>query len=557
MLMGVSSRACILKRYGDVLAAFKVFATRFNTEERPLLIASHSQGTMHAKRLLQHIATQAAKQRADSGDTGAGVGTADGLADGDVNWSLVQRKMVAAYIIGNTVSPKEFTHGWPQLCTAANSTGCYVTWNTLKNGADPSHWLAKLPGWTDGMSSEYSSSSSNSSSNARERKEEMAEGSKEGKEADELESSGSGEDDDDAIDADAGAGAGAGASVDASYNRDTAVYQLDDVRAACTNPLSWSSSTTVAAGAEDHKGGMGVLGPLFLTGFHTNFVSARCGRDGMLYVQEDTDCKQFCSEYTPQDAALGKWPYLEDMTFKAGGEYHAFDYQLFYHDIRLNAIERVGAYLMEHAGRVEGEEFMVMHEEPTICTGDYLGRWSEYKCTLRPGCTLALVIAMLSVGLLLWVVVVFVFFPLCAPLCCLAGMCDDRFCGSCCYSSCYWFCACNFYKYAKFNSEKCPSLPVMICSGIGCGCCSKPAGARARRPSSESSHTGRNCCCGSAEDGDAADSDSFELVASRNQDDGFELFGSPQSSSSPYRPGRSPPQPDRIKSFEIANESAL
>ena len=50
----------------------------------------------------------------------------------------------------------------------------------------------------------------------------------------------------------------------------------------------------------------------------------------MLYILPDTDL--------PFD-------YIPDMTFSAGGEYHAFDITLFYRNVRTNVGERVESFV--------------------------------------------------------------------------------------------------------------------------------------------------------------------------------------------------------------------
>ncbi|MCB1646352.1 MAG: DUF3089 domain-containing protein [Pseudomonadales bacterium] len=95
--------------YQDVLTAFEYFLSHHN-EGRPFIIASHSQGTHHAKRLL--------KERID--------GTA--LAD----------RMVAAYIIGGVMD--ELSDRWfasmpgIQPCLTATATRCVIHWDTYIEG---------------------------------------------------------------------------------------------------------------------------------------------------------------------------------------------------------------------------------------------------------------------------------------------------------------------------------------------------------------------------------------------------------------------------------------
>ena len=44
--------------YSDVVAAFKHFIKVYSADGRPIILASHSQGTMHSKRLLHYIAAK-------------------------------------------------------------------------------------------------------------------------------------------------------------------------------------------------------------------------------------------------------------------------------------------------------------------------------------------------------------------------------------------------------------------------------------------------------------------------------------------------------------------
>lgn len=100
--------------YSDVQDAFEHFLP--HNEGRPLVLASHSQGTMHAKRLLNYIAAK---------------------------HPYVLKRLVAAYLLGNTIAVDGELP--VPICGTASQTGCFVSWNTLIVGADASHWLDKLP----------------------------------------------------------------------------------------------------------------------------------------------------------------------------------------------------------------------------------------------------------------------------------------------------------------------------------------------------------------------------------------------------------------------------
>ena len=97
--------------YTDVKNAFNYYMANHN-HGRPIIIASHSQGTVHAARLLQEFF--------------------DGKA--------LQKQLVAAYIVG-IVTPKNIFNTIP-VCENATQTGCFVGWTTFLNGY--------LPDWHDG-----------------------------------------------------------------------------------------------------------------------------------------------------------------------------------------------------------------------------------------------------------------------------------------------------------------------------------------------------------------------------------------------------------------------
>ena len=226
--------------FGDVVRAFDHFLATWN-DGRPIIVASHSQGTFHAKKLLAHLHANRPPAVLD--------------------------RVVVAYIIGNTVQPEDVPL---PPCATPDATRCFVTWNTLSRGAaNTSHWTAKLIAYP---------------------------------------------------------GRGPG-----------------PLRAACVNPLTWRNDSAVG-NRSLHLGAMPVTAPLFVGGFDRNMISAYCDAStGMLVVD-------------PDPAGTGAFGYFSDMTFKTagtttGGEYHAFDINLFYRNIRVNAMERVVAFTTTDAGR--------------------------------------------------------------------------------------------------------------------------------------------------------------------------------------------------------------
>ncbi len=89
--------------YADVKSAFEYYLSHFN-DGRPFIIASHSQGTVHAARLIKEI----------------------------IENKPLAKKMIAAYLIGMPIRTDYFTT--IPACDNAGKTGCYVSWRTFKEG---------------------------------------------------------------------------------------------------------------------------------------------------------------------------------------------------------------------------------------------------------------------------------------------------------------------------------------------------------------------------------------------------------------------------------------
>ena len=98
--------------YEDVLRAFDFYLTQYNGG-RPIIIASHSQGTTHAKRLL-----------ADRFDG-----------------KPLQNQLVAAYLVGMPVSKNAYRT--IPVCESPTQTGCFVSWRTYRDDFQPK------PGYRD------------------------------------------------------------------------------------------------------------------------------------------------------------------------------------------------------------------------------------------------------------------------------------------------------------------------------------------------------------------------------------------------------------------------
>ncbi len=98
------SRPAVALAYADVARAFRHFIAHEN-HGRPFLIAAHSQGAMHAVRLLQ----------------------------AEILGTPLQARLVAAYVVG-AYAPSDFgTIGLP-ICDDARQTGCILSWNTSQKG---------------------------------------------------------------------------------------------------------------------------------------------------------------------------------------------------------------------------------------------------------------------------------------------------------------------------------------------------------------------------------------------------------------------------------------
>ncbi len=92
--------------YKDVVAAFRYYLDNYN-QGRPIMIASHSQGTTHAMRLL--------KEFFDGQD--------------------LSKRLVAGYLVGIPI-PGNYFQSIP-VCETPSETGCICAWQTFKKGYYP------------------------------------------------------------------------------------------------------------------------------------------------------------------------------------------------------------------------------------------------------------------------------------------------------------------------------------------------------------------------------------------------------------------------------------
>lgn len=87
--------------YSDVLRAFDLYMQQEN-KDRPFILASHSQGSLHATRLIQERI---------------------------LSNPAVRRRLVVAYVVGASLPDARDYTGLP-VCESAAQTGCLVDWNS-------------------------------------------------------------------------------------------------------------------------------------------------------------------------------------------------------------------------------------------------------------------------------------------------------------------------------------------------------------------------------------------------------------------------------------------
>jgi len=92
--------------YEDVKVAFQYYLEHFNNGH-PIVIASHSQGSTHAVRLLREFFDQ----------------------------QPLSEKLIVAYVVGMNIPPDAFQQLKP--CTDSISIGCFCGWRTFKRETEP------------------------------------------------------------------------------------------------------------------------------------------------------------------------------------------------------------------------------------------------------------------------------------------------------------------------------------------------------------------------------------------------------------------------------------
>ncbi|HEX8437129.1 DUF3089 domain-containing protein [Archangium sp.] len=93
--------------YQDVAAAFRYWRENYN-RGRPFILAAHSQGTVHARRLLREA----------------------------VSGTPLRHQLVAAYLIGIPLPEEALRRTLPDIpfCTSPEQTGCLISWNARSAG---------------------------------------------------------------------------------------------------------------------------------------------------------------------------------------------------------------------------------------------------------------------------------------------------------------------------------------------------------------------------------------------------------------------------------------
>ena len=92
--------------YSDVKNSFQYYLSHYN-EGRPFIIASHSQGSFHASRLISEL----------------------------IDSTPLQEKLIVAYMPGWPIKNDQFITVKP--CLRPDDTGCFCSWRTFKEGFIP------------------------------------------------------------------------------------------------------------------------------------------------------------------------------------------------------------------------------------------------------------------------------------------------------------------------------------------------------------------------------------------------------------------------------------
>lgn len=97
-----SAKKALDLAYSDVKSAFEYYLKNYN-HGRAFIIATHSQGTTHGKRLIKEL----------------------------IDGKEIEKSLIAAYLVGIPVMKNEFMHIKP--CQTPGETGCFCSWRTFKD----------------------------------------------------------------------------------------------------------------------------------------------------------------------------------------------------------------------------------------------------------------------------------------------------------------------------------------------------------------------------------------------------------------------------------------
>ncbi len=104
-----SAQRALEMAYSDVRVAFEYYLEHYNNG-RPIIIASHSQGTRHAVQLLKDF----------------------------FDYKDLKNQLVVAYLVGWPVRRSDFRTLYP--CEKPEDTGCFCSWRTYKEGYEPDNY---------------------------------------------------------------------------------------------------------------------------------------------------------------------------------------------------------------------------------------------------------------------------------------------------------------------------------------------------------------------------------------------------------------------------------
>lgn len=100
------SEGALALAYSDVQRAFQYYLDHYN-HHRPIIIAAHSQGSYHARKLLQEF----------------------------FDTTNLRNRLIAAYVVGMSVNESWYQN--LKICNNENQTGCFAGWISYKAGYMP------------------------------------------------------------------------------------------------------------------------------------------------------------------------------------------------------------------------------------------------------------------------------------------------------------------------------------------------------------------------------------------------------------------------------------